>query len=116
MTTREARHTPGPWELEGPVQFTFHIKKGDVPIASVYTGRFGPAASPDAEGEANARLIAAAPDLLAALPDPTKLDLLADWLDLDDVRRNRAGYDDVQTDLRCWAKLARAAIEGARAP
>lgn len=48
--------------------------------------------------------------VVAALPDPEKLDQLAEWLDLDDVRRNRAGHDEVQQDLRMWASQARTAL------
>ena len=58
----------------------------------------------------------AAPDLLAALPDPDKLETLAAWLDIDDValRRKKAGASWVQDDLREWASLARAAIAAAK--
>lgn len=57
-------------------------------------------------------LLAQNADLLAALPDPEKLDILADWLDIDDVvlRRRETGEATVQDDLRKWARLARAAI------
>jgi len=49
---------------------------------------------------------------LEALPDPDKLELLARWLDLDDVtlRREVTGEPLVQDDLREWARLASAAI------
>ena len=48
---------------------------------------------------------------LEALPDPDKLELLARWLDLDDVtlRREVTGEPLVQDDLREWARLAREA-------
>jgi len=59
MKTPNTTHTPGPW--------TFN---GDHVVAGTHTVLADPFAS-DAlfggEGEANARLIAAAPDLLAAL-------------------------------------------------
>jgi len=49
-------------------------------------------------------------DLVEALPDPQKLETLADWLDLDDVNLRREGQDEVQQDLRVWAVRARAAL------
>jgi hypothetical protein len=53
--------------------------------------------------------------LVEALPEPHKLDTLAQWLDLDDVAQRRAGHDEVQQDLRRWASLATAALDRARA-
>ncbi len=47
-----------------------------------------------------------------ALPDPEKLELLADWLDTDDVVLRRGpGHDLVQRDLRMWATKARALLD-----
>ena len=55
---------------------------------------------------------------LEALPDPDKLELLARWLDLDDVtlRREVTGEPLVQDDLREWARLAREAKARAKNP
>ena len=53
-------------------------------------------------------------DLVEALPDPQKLETLADWLDLDDVNLRREGQDEVQQDLRVWAVRARAALANHR--
>ena len=57
----EAKHTPGPW------QWTQHFD----PTISIYKDGFGQIArlydSSEGAGKANARLIAAAPDLLDAL-------------------------------------------------
>ena len=47
-------------------------------------------------------------ELKAALPDPDKLDLLADWLDLKDAQEGRDGVE-IQLDLRRWARLVREA-------
>lgn len=65
-------HTPGPWladfhnEQRNGGRFITHVHGGNqlVPIAAVPTGVEGYGRE---EGRANARLIAAAPDLLAAL-------------------------------------------------
>jgi hypothetical protein len=51
--------------------------------------------------------------LLEALPDPDKLETLADWFDLEQGRRPDWVGNDVQTDLRNWATKARAAIAAA---
>jgi hypothetical protein len=57
------KHTPGPWEAFGPVKFTVYGGDPKVRIAVIdyCTG------APTDEHDANGRLIAAAPDLLAAL-------------------------------------------------
>jgi len=39
--------------------------------------------------------------------DPAKLDLLADWFDMDDARKGSGRGVGVQADLRRWAKLLR---------
>lgn len=51
-------------------------------------------------------------ELEMALPDPDRLETLADWLDIDDVAQRRVGHDEVQRDLRYWAVKARAARFG----
>lgn len=51
------KHTPGPWSSDGSGNITHQDKQ---PIAFVNWTAYG-------EGKANARLIVAAPDLLAAL-------------------------------------------------
>ena len=43
-----------------------------------------------------------------ALPDPEKLDMLAEWFD---ARYPNDPYPEVQIDLRMWAKNARKALE-----
>lgn len=63
-------HTPGPWEIDGldPYNKAFGISarnaEGYKTPVVVWRGMGRPASE---EGKANARLIAAAPDLLAAL-------------------------------------------------
>ena len=60
METKEkhATHTPGPWHDSGNTEY--EIYKGNKPIASVIP-------SFTAEDEANARLIAAAPEMFEVL-------------------------------------------------
>lgn len=69
MTTMP--HTPGPWEANGTYVRKILPSGYTLPITRVYNQRHGsPGVEPDMslpEAEANARLIAAAPDLLAAL-------------------------------------------------
>lgn len=59
--TREHNHTPGPWFAEnGGDKWQVWENEGIAHIADVSRG-----VEPDLTGEANARLIAAAPELLA---------------------------------------------------
>jgi len=78
----KTQHTPGPWNLNclETVRHTIHAHRGHV--ATVARGTMNEVA-PD-EIEANARLIAAAPDLLE------KLAALADYLDEVDVQNSLA--------------------------
>lgn len=65
MTTKTL-HTPGPWRVVGPQA----VKSPTGEVATVYPARHSESIEEeDAGREANARLIAAAPDLLAALRD-----------------------------------------------
>jgi hypothetical protein len=62
---KKVRRTPGPWEVEN---LAIHSSKGCV--ASVKQARvINCAPDTDEESEANARLMAAAPELLAAAMD-----------------------------------------------
>lgn len=76
MTQENTQHTPGPWDVfDGPnVNGTSHVLIGtdDVWIARM---QFGPGESDLSDGElyADARLIAAAPDLLAAADYATRV-------------------------------------------
>lgn len=100
MTTREApresgrgAHTPGPWELDWQGQDRF----------AIYTSRshcviVGEAYGSGAEGIANAHLIAAAPDLLAALE-----------------RLAERPYDRLDYETRDAVHAAREVIRAARA-
>lgn len=64
MTTK---HTPGPWEVRYDDQLDHIFTVGEHPrrIANIFGGVCGQNDS-DLENQANARLVAAAPDLLAA--------------------------------------------------
>ena len=97
----EAKHTPGPWKAEDQTK-TWNGKEGDwrwgwrvsTSPANIHLAQVGNVdAFHKAQAGANARLIAAAPDLLAALSrvreawgdqirDATEIDCadLVDWL------------------------------------
>jgi len=86
------KHTPGPWHVSNGVQ----IRSERHQIAKVWMMR-------DGEGNANARLIAAAPDLLEALKGFSSY-----------VRDEQNSTDGAvtysTTTINHWAFLARAAI------
>lgn len=100
METREqTMHTPGPWEIDAHNDVSGGVDGG--PIAHPYrAGVYGLTA---AEAQANARLIAAAPDLLEAAKN------IEDWLDSAAMVSNeyRALEDD---DLRALRQTLQAAI------
>jgi hypothetical protein len=108
-------HTPGPWNARRAPKETevasvggieVSLSRGDqwaidaddrwIELATVYTsgGEF------ETTSEANARLIAAAPDLLAALKDV--LDLLDEWM------RDNTGSRELELLERCEAAIAKA--------
>ena len=91
-------HTPGPWELDSESlkgdSYTAINGEGWYELATVVT-RMISGAEDSPEGLANARLIAAAPDLLAAL----------EWA------VDAAGADQYES---CWYATARMAIAKAK--
>lgn len=87
----QTKHTPGPWNwAKSDIDGKYSIY-GNGPLA--YCGDTG---AVDGDGEANARLIAAAPDLLAAL------EALVGEADLGEV--------DLDDDDRAKLEQARTAI------
>ncbi len=72
-----SKHTPGPWTFAGMHPYGWGIRVDDVWIGTAHNNHTGEDARPQGdfpsnkEGEANAHLIAAAPDLLAALKEAT---------------------------------------------
>ena len=69
QNTMNTNHTTGPWAYEVDAHGRGRIKCGDAWLATTWTTTtHGDNASPH-PAEANARLIAAAPDLLATLVD-----------------------------------------------
>ncbi len=64
----ETKHTPGPWFTDGPMILA-HDKHAGSPAKFVVADLTGGIAKPADTREANARLIAAAPDLLAVVKD-----------------------------------------------
>ena len=59
------KHTPGPWAVSPRRQYEFPIRSVAMPGLQPIVAQVG--ALRDGEGGSNARLIAAAPDLLGAL-------------------------------------------------
>lgn len=99
MTTK---HTPGPWATEGNGRYYASVRAPSRMVADMRI--IGGAV--DAENTANARLIAAAPDLLEALE--TMVDLQG---------KAASGFPLSENELREWAVAnytARAAIAKAR--
>jgi hypothetical protein len=84
-------HTPGPWRIEHDHDIT--IYSGDVPLVHTMG---------DEASEANARLIAATPDLLEALKDIVE-DLEARW-DMSDRRTNPGIVSCVEKGRHAIAK------------
>lgn len=93
------QHTPGPWVVgnQDPLNFGVRRGQGTEPIGFVYGPSFPERSEVGQRALANARLIAAAPDLLEALRAA-----VADWDE--EVSRGR------------WLDAARAAIAKAEAP
>ena len=90
------QHTPGPWNYSGPCEITgrysiFH--NGPLAYCADTTAKPG-------DGEANARLIAAAPDLLAVLQEAVKvLDYAAFALDAPEASHFRATIADARAAI-----------------
>lgn len=64
----ETKHTPGPWRLTGPDDFgdyTIQPPDAELAIAAVVNGAMNHLTGDGAQHAANARMIVAAPDLLA---------------------------------------------------
>ena len=94
-----AGHTSGPWEAIDKVLKGNHIliRADDYAVAKVYNEEVGM----EAINEANARLIAAAPDLLEAL----------EWALAELLGKTK--YSDPQQAINCF-ELADAALAKAR--
>lgn len=60
----ESKHTPGPWRVDGEFVFADGVR-----IADTTANEDDAVPRSDGQCDADARLIAAAPDLLDALPD-----------------------------------------------
>ena len=101
----KAKHTPGPWAYHNTPTPFIYVNAGGLPICQIYTST----AHGQSMGEqfANARLIAAAPELLEALQAvlrsfPTDRDM------------RDAGWERAEIDLACRDyEAARAAISKA---
>ncbi len=66
----EQNHSKGPWKAQHPCGYGIDIRSGDGNWVAMVLNSHGDGNFPtDAEGEANARLIEAAPETLEALED-----------------------------------------------
>ena len=105
MTNTE--HTPGPWQVEG-------VPKGRRPwVGRIAEGRWAALACgyTDEEAEANARLIAAAPDLLASLERlVTLMNIVGDEPFRNGVTDSTGSMDEGIVIASKWLHEARAAI------
>lgn len=101
----DARHTPGPWTIEQPLHFALSIVEAgkptsewrfiaDIPLPDTDGGGDE---IPLTEAQANARLVAAAPDLLVAL------------LPFEAIAKS-ALQVDAPIELREWTKRMRKAL------
>jgi hypothetical protein len=92
MTTQ---HTPGPWRVGDAAHTIFGPKQSDGSLAVTIASVAGNARMEDYR--ANARLIAAAPDLLAALKDITAK--LASYEKFPDGSGNTATFDKARAAI-----------------
>ena len=83
------KHTPGPWQICSSDDGRPYIRAGESGpiVAKAYRATVGHGPLP---GTANARLIAAAPELLAALEQLVRMDLGLDCCDTDEQARRWA--------------------------
>jgi hypothetical protein len=103
-----SKHTPGPWVIQDNAAHGIHIYSNGGPFGGgLHVARVSNSAGIGYDGqEANARLIAAAPDMLAAL-EAYDAAMSSCWGDIDGLP---PGNPDA---ARCWL-LARAALAKAR--
>ena len=114
MTANTNDHTPGPWTIDNKIDLSHGasclIRAGNTGIAEVWkTDDNIPMISQDQTGNANARLIAAAPDLLYELEQAC--------LSLDELAKEYVegiGHNATARGVREQTRRARAAIEKAR--
>jgi len=65
----QSKHTPGPWTIDGSVRTSINAGTKHIALANFYNSVEPEFNVSGEEHEANARLIAAAPELLAALDE-----------------------------------------------
>jgi hypothetical protein len=92
-----AKHTPGPWVVRGADTYRWQIEHGDVKAATVVARVTTPRKGGTDASDANAHLIAAAPDMLDVLES-----ILCDSYICDAIREsgNRGVIDDVRAAIK----------------
>ena len=121
--TERLKHTPGPWttrgKMDGSGSAQIRAEGGNIWIGGAMGSHYAAdrrdhAGFPsDMEGEANARLIAAAPDLLEAAKAAVAYDEAIRGCANDPDKMSSyctAGGDDLDTLYFRWLTLARAGI------
>lgn len=112
--TDQPKWTPGPWEIEQPQNFALQIVHGDFPtrhqdVAQIPLDQADEYDTPEQEARANARLIAAAPDMAEALESLLRY--------FEDLYGDNVLPDNTPTDLKATMgelRRARAALSKAR--
>lgn len=100
------KHTPGPWTYNGKARAVY---AGPLSVANCTRNAVG--ITDTDQSDANCRLIAAAPDLLAALRSTQELlDTVANWLSGDEGYFDPDELDATARQLAGEAMTARAAI------
>jgi len=97
----DGKHTPGPWRVEGNQERAFHISTDNVMVGPYVVA--GGIVACDIEHEPNARLIAAAPEMLEALRE-----MLATYCDHGRSVHGGAKFCRDTTHDRARAALAKA--------
>ncbi len=113
-TQTKAQHTPRPWFSRGCVVYGNDDGKGNGDVVADLAGTCGPNGRTPDEVEANACLIAAAPDLLAACEAMTKwlakLRNAFPCLDWEGATKGFGGWPSVDAETSRHLRNARAAI------
>ena len=103
------QHTPGPWHVNSSIPHEVVAEDGDLGVASTFgLSLMSGGSTLEAEWDANARLIAAAPDLLEAL------ERILPEIEDEIEQRSTSGNNEYWRQLAVLRDLARHAVARAR--